>query len=555
MHQPYDHQQEVIKATIEKLRHKKSVLIQASTGFGKTIVSACLVDHYLEQGKRILFVVDSEDLISQTSSSFIQNGIINEGITSRIKRPKHFADCYVAMVETLNNRLSDNPNFLKNIDLIISDEAHILVHEKIYKFFPDVKIIALTATPIIMKRLTFFKCDICRTEYQENTNCCGIETMEWTKPYTMSQIYDDIVVGKPIDWLIDHGYLCRDISLVKKSVDTSGLKKDSSGDFTNTSQNHAFGAPESITALVNDYREICHGKKTLIFTPSTKINKMVLAEFERHGIDARSFDTRHNSKKERIPTLKWFRNNRDAILINTGCFIKGLDVTDIEAIIGYLSTDSLSKYIQFVGRGGRPTKNIFKDSFIHMDYGDNIDRLGEWSDPTRDWESIFYNGLGKPKPKREALEAVNQCDDCGALYPSSQPGCPHCGAIPKPKKKREPRGEEYELVPIAPMPPPSGRRIVEYTRSQDKDVNFAFKVLTGQVVDLFRFYGVKADAYHRSIETGEFRQKVEPMIRKAYFVIIRSGLDGANRRLSRVVNDIKSKLDKIYENSKEQIHT
>ena len=82
-------------------------------------------------------------------------------------------------------------------------------------------------------------------------------------------------------------------------------------------------------------------------------------------------------------------------------------------------------------------------------------------------------------------------------------------------------------------------------------MNFAFKVLTGQVVDLFRFYGVKSDAYHRSIESGEFRQKVEPMIRKAYFVIIRSGLYGANRRLSRVVNDIKTKLDKIYENSKE----
>jgi len=182
MIQPYDHQKTVINETVIKLRTHKSVLIQASTGFGKTILASFLIKYYTEKDKKVLFIVDSEDLVRQTSKSLLKIGIPNEKITSKTKKLKHFSNCYIAMERSLYNRLETNPIFLKGIDVIFSDECHILVHEKLYSFFPDAKIIGMTATPILMKRLTYFKCDTCQTEYDNLTECCGSEIREWSKP-------------------------------------------------------------------------------------------------------------------------------------------------------------------------------------------------------------------------------------------------------------------------------------------------------------------------------------------------------------------------------------
>lgn len=43
------------------------------------------------------------------------------------------------MVQTLLNRVTKNPYFLPKIDLIIVDEAHILLHEKLFSFFEKAK--------------------------------------------------------------------------------------------------------------------------------------------------------------------------------------------------------------------------------------------------------------------------------------------------------------------------------------------------------------------------------------------------------------------------------
>lgn len=543
---PYTHQQQHINEIILSLRKHPRVLFQASTGYGKTVVASFLIKYFTERKKRVLFIVDSEDLVRQTCEKLIKFGVPNEKILSKTKKPKHFSDCYVSMERSLYNRLEEDRDYLKNIDVIISDECHVLVHEKLYSFFPNAKILGMTATPVILKRETFFKCEVCKNEYNELTTCCGNEVMEWSKPFAMASIYNYIVVSNGIDWLIENGFLTQDISIVKKSVDTSKLKKDSSGEFTNSSQTQVFSDENSLQSLVNDYMQLCKGKKTILFTSSTKINKKIVELLTDAGANAKSYDSKNNKKQERVEVLEWFENNRDSVLVNTGCFVKGLDVTDIECIIGYLSTNSLSKYLQYVGRAGRITKKIFKENFLHIDYGGNIERFGEWSDPTRDWETIFYKGIGESKPKKEVLEAVTQCDECGILYPSSMNSCPNCGAIPKPKKKKVQKGDEYVLEPLRPMPPPSGIKIVEYTKYMNGDANFAFKVLTRQIIDLFRFYQVSKEQYLSAKESGELDTKINRMIQKAYFVIIRSGLDGKNRKLKTVIERIKFKIDSYY---------
>ena len=541
----YPYQQTFVDNILIKLKNNQRVLAQLPTGAGKTHSFCHIINKADQAGKRVLVLVHRDELVGQTIRSLNKHGVISESLTSKKRKLKHHTNCIVAMVETAYNRLSKDSLFLRNIDVVIADEVHIQVFEKVYNLLPNSKVIGFTATPVILKRSTFYKCDICNTRYEELMSCCGSEVMEWTEPGTLKNQYDDIVVGIGIDELIEKNKLVREISLIRKGVDTSKLKTDKSGDYTEKSQNHAFGASESIQALVSDYEKICKGKKVMIFTGSTKVNALLEDAFNNYN--ARIFDT-VNSSEKRTEVVDWFKSERDAILISTGIFTAGFDCTDVEVIIMYRATKSLALYIQIVGRGARVTDKIFKDSFLFLDYGDNIATHGEFSDPTRDWEQIFYKGIGKPKPKREALERVEQCENCGILYPASLSKCSNCGEMPKPKKKRVQKGKEYILEPLRPMPPPSGKLIVEYCKSQGMGVNFAFKVLSQRILDLFKYYSVTLKAYNSAKESGELDQKIDRIIQKSYFTIIRSDLEGKNRKLKSIIKLIKEKLDRYYEN-------
>lgn len=540
---PY--QKEFVNDIIKSLRINQKIMAMLPTGGGKTFCFSFIVEYLLKRDKRILILVHKEELVTQTVGSLNKFGVVSEAITSRIRKPKHFSNVYTAMERTGYNRLNKDRHFFRNIDYIIVDEAHILTFQKVFNLFPQSKVLGFTGTPVHQKRETFYKCDYCGLEYEKNTECCGSENMEWARPFAFSKLYDDIVVGTSVNELIEMENLVKEIPIVKKSVDLSNLKTDKTGEFTEKSQQNTFAHPESLKNLLNDYLTHCKGKKTMIFTPSTKINASLLPMFLDAGINAKIYDS-VNSEEDRKDLVKWFDREKDAVLINTNIFTTGFDVTDVEVIMLYRATTSLSLFIQIVGRGARITDKIYKDSFLHIDYGGNIDRHNLWSDPTRDWKRIFKHGLGKEKPKKEDIELVDFCDNCGALISKSENPCPHCDHEKKPKKKKEETPEGYKLVPITKLPPPNGKRIIQYTKRNNEGTAFAFRIMMNQICDLFRFYDIDKDAYENSIITGEFDKKIDKMIRKCYFEIIQSDLTGANRTLDNITKKTKEKIDKMY---------
>lgn len=540
----YDYQNDFVNNIITSLKQHRKVMAVLPTGGGKTFCFSYLVDYFEQQKKRIVILVHKEELVNQTVKSLSKFGVISEAITSRVKKPKHFSNVYVAMVDTAYNRLKKNEIFFKNVDYIIVDEAHILTFEKLFNQF-SCKILGFTGTPVHSKKITFYRCNTCKNEYEYLTECCNDEVMEWTRPFAFSSIYDDVVVGTNVSELIEKGNLVKEIPIVKKSVDLKDLKKDKKGDFTDKSLTSTFSNETSLDSLVNDYMTIAKGKKTMIFTPSTKVNKVLFDKMESKEINVKMYDS-VNSDEDRKELVKWFDNERDAVLINTNIFTTGFDVTDVECIMLYRATLSLSLFIQIVGRGARVTKKIFKDGFLLVDYGDNINRFGLWSDPTRDWEQIFWNGIGDEKPKKETMESIDTCNNCGNLFPKTLDVCPDCGEKPKPKKKREVTPEGYKLVPLIELPLPSGNKIVEYTKKNNEGVAFAFRIMINQICDLFRFYNVDKETYEKSLSSGEFDRKIDNMIQKCYFTIIRSDLQGGNRTLQAIKNKTKEKISKLF---------
>jgi len=550
MVKPFKYQEEAINEILDKFQSKQRVLYQLSTGGGKTFVFCFLTKKFVEfTNQKVLILCHRQELIDQTIKSMTRIGLTCEELTSKTKNKlNHLSNCYVAMVETTYNVLKLNPYFLKDVGLIIADECHTLVFDKVFQFFPFSNILGCTATPVVLKKVTYFKCKICGTNHNENKTCCNFETMERTKPYPLSNIYEDIVVGPKITDLIEMDRLVKEISFVKKYAKLDNLKTDNSGEYTNESLDKAYGTDESLFNVVKNYEELCIGKKTIIFNNSTTTNKLVYEKFLQAGYNVRMYDSINTKGECRNELVNWFKNERDAILCNVSIFTTGFDVTDVEAIILNRATTSLSLFLQMVGRGVRVTDVIYKDNCILIDGGENIDRFQEFSDPSRDWKKIFFEGIGKDKPKKEDAEDVLFCDNCGDLIKKSDIECPHCGFIKEQKTKIKTISDEV-LVPIIKLPPPNGKKIVKYTISQGKDSNFAIRILIKQIIELFQFYGVTRDLYYKTKTNGKLYEKVKELVDSCYFDIIfnKEIQSNNNRTKSYIENKVLNQLESKYE--------
>jgi len=550
---PYPHQQKSIDEIFLEFETHDKILYQLPTGGGKTIVFTFGTQRWLkEKTSKVVILCHRSELVKQTFKAMNKLGIICSLVTKENRNINHNCDVYICMVETLNNRLQKNPHYLKNVGLIINDECHILTFEKVFKYFPTAKVWGCTATPVLLKRMTFFRCKHCREEYTAEQECCGEIIDEWGKPYTMSEIYENIVVGESIQALISDGKLVQEISYVKNYIDQSKLKVDHTGDFSAESQDAAYSDDNALFNVLKNYEEICKGKKTIIFNSSSHANLLVYQKFKDAGYNIRMFDSVNKEDSgNRNALVKWFEETPDAILTNVNIFTTGFDVTDVQAIILNRATLSLSLFLQMVGRGGRSTEKIYKDHFIVIDGGGNIDKHQEWSDPTRDWRKIFFHGTSKPKPKKEPIDDVTPCDSCGYLITKNAKVCPECDfeIVPKPKKEKV-EGEEI-LKPIREIPPPNGEKIYQYTIKHQQDINFAFKIMIGQILDLFLYYRVTKEQYIAARDRkGELDKKIKKMIQKCYFVLIaKTDISASNNRtIAYLVNKVKSKLEKIYGN-------
>ena len=91
--------------------------------------------------------------------------------------------CFIAMVETLHNRLNDDGNFIKDVGLVIVDEAHYNSFRKIFQYYVNCNILGVTATPL-----------------SSNRNL------------PLNKNYDELIIGSSISNLVNQNFLCEPTS-------------------------------------------------------------------------------------------------------------------------------------------------------------------------------------------------------------------------------------------------------------------------------------------------------------------------------------------------------
>lgn len=359
----YDYQHGAIDKIFQRIQenpNQYNLLYQLPTGGGKTVIFSEIARQYIDSNHhKVLILTHRIELSKQTSNMLTEFGVKNKVIDSSVKEVTNEGkySCFVAMVETLNNRIKENKADLDDIGLVIVDEAHYNSFRKLFKHFERCFILGVTATPL-----------------SSNINL------------PMHDIYKDLIVGEKISSLIEKGFLAK-ADVYSFNVNLSSLKIGANGDYTVKSSEELYTQNVMQSKLLNAYESTSLGKKTLIFNNGIHTSRHVYEVFKKAGYSVMYIDNT-NTKEERKRILKWFKNTPDAILTSVGILTTGFDEPSIESIIINRATKSLALYFQMIGRGSRVVEN--KKEFLVVDLGNNVARFGNWTDEV-DWQFIFKN--------------------------------------------------------------------------------------------------------------------------------------------------------------------
>lgn len=333
------------------------LLYQLPTGGGKTVIFSEITRRYLKTfKKKVLVLTHRIELSKQTSKMLKEFGVTNKTVNSTAKLDdQHEFDCFVAMVETLNNRLNDDKFDISDIGLVIVDEAHYNSFTKIFKFFNKSFILGVTATPL-------------------SSNI----------KLPMYENYQELVVGESIKDLISNDYLAS-ANMYSYNVGLTSLEVGANGDYTVKSSEDLYMNVDMLSKLVSAYEETIKGKKTLIFNNGINTSIQVFYAFKKAGYPIAHLDNT-NTKKERELILKWFHKTPGAIITSVSILTTGFDEPSIEAIVLNRATKSLTLYYQMIGRGSRIYGD--KKEFDVLDLGNNFYRFGPWG-ADLDWQKMF----------------------------------------------------------------------------------------------------------------------------------------------------------------------
>lgn len=358
----YSYQKGAIDKIFEKFETAPEdyhLLYQLPTGGGKTVIFSEIVRQYLKtHQKKVLVMTHRLELCKQTSNMLTNFGVVNKVVnsTANLSDQDEYS-CFVAMVETLNNRLNDDKLDISDVGLVIIDEAHYNSFTKLFKFFEKSFILGVTATPL-----------------SSNRNL------------PMKGNYDELIVGESIKTLIENEFLA-EVEVFQYNMGLTSLEIGPNGDYTVKSSDDLYSGIGMLDRLLEAYRSHSQGKKTLIFNNGINTSIQVYYHLRAEGLPIMHLDNTA-TKKQRKEILKWFHETPDAILTSVSILTTGFDEPTIDTIILNRATRSLTLYFQMIGRGSRILNN--KSKFSVIDLGNNYQRFGPWDAPL-DWQSIFKN--------------------------------------------------------------------------------------------------------------------------------------------------------------------
>ena len=385
-----DYQISAIRKTYEAFSAgQRKALIVMATGTGKTRTAMSIINGLVNANwvKRILFLVDRDELRKQADSAFNKHlsslsRILLNAETREDKTAKVYIATYPAMQKAYQLY---TPGFF---DLIIADESHRSIYNvygEIFKYF-DAFQIGLTATPVdYISRNTFSMFDT-----EDGTPTFSYELDDAIKdkylvPYKVQKVQTGIM---------QRGIKYSDLSQKQKEELAEQVEdperfefesKDLETKITNKETNRKI-----IKSLMDEGLKDSNGRlgKSIIFARSHKHGEILEDLFnqmypEYKGKYARLIDSHDPNASLLLDDFKGEeQENNINIAISVSMLDTGVDVPEILNLVFAKPIYSKVKFWQMIGRGTRLCENLLgpgkdKEGFVIFDHYSNFEFFGE----------------------------------------------------------------------------------------------------------------------------------------------------------------------------------
>lgn len=364
---PHAYQKHILeKLHVERTVHNRCRnLVVAATGTGKTIISAFDFQRYKSHNlnAKLLFVAHREEILKQARKTF--QAVLKDASFGELwvggEKPEHFNQLFVS-VQTLNNHI-ENLNITEDFyDMIIIDEVHHIAANSyrpiLTRFIPQI-LLGLTATP----------------ERHDGTSI-------------LEDFCDTIAAELRLPDAINRRYLC--------PFQYFGV--DDPTDLTRVSWKQGRYVPSELTRIYtqNDSRvehilrnmqaiiSDIHAVKCLAFCVSQEHAEYMAKKFWLKNIKAAALTSRNGHERESL-RYKLIHGEIN-VLFAVDIFNEGVDIPEVDTILFLRPTESLTIFLQQLGRGLRLADG--KECLTVLDFVGN-------ARPEYDFGAKFRGMVGK----------------------------------------------------------------------------------------------------------------------------------------------------------------
>ena len=385
-----EYQQDLYDKTVSAFRQgNKRVLVTVGCGAGKSYIFAKMAER--TRGP-VLVLTHRRELLDQTGSLFREHGI----------------DARVEMILTEANRLGQ----YERPALIITDEAHLSRSNSWMKVldYYNTHTVGFTATPVRLDG----------------------------KP--LGDIYDSLVTGVSVKWLIENHRLAPYEYYAPSVVETDGLRVQA-GDYVIKDLEQLMSDRAIYSDVLKSWERLAKGQKTIAYCVSVKHAQKTAAMFREAGYPAVEIDGGTPPKK-RAQIMEDFRKGEITVLCNVGIISEGVSIDDVTCCLLLRPTESHALYWQQGMRAMRYQPG--KVATI-------IDCVGNYTrnplfDADVEW-SLNQSLRKKPRINAEGDFVIRTCPRCFKVFKTASL-CPYCGCE-YPLHPREIKAhQDIELVRI-----------------------------------------------------------------------------------------------------------
>ncbi|MDO6680036.1 DUF3427 domain-containing protein [Shewanella sp. 4_MG-2023] len=365
--QPHSHQQTILdKLKVERALHGRyRNLVVAATGTGKTIISAFDFARFYQNNPeaKFLFIAHREEILKQAQAAY--RGVLKNSAFGELwvgnHKPTQFQQLF-ASIQSLNNQIDSIALSEDYFDYIVIDEVHHIAassYRAVLQHFAPQILLGLTATPERNDGADIL------------TDFCNVIAAEIRLPEAINQRHLSPFQYFAID---DDTDLTR-ISWSKGRYDIAELTHL----YTYNDQ-RLQRILQSLDEIMTDITQM----RALAFCVSKAHAKFMAQKFTLHNIACGVLTSDNSNDREVLQQqLKLKQIN---VLFVVDIFNEGVDIPELDTLLFLRPTESLTIFLQQLGRGLRLTND--KECCTILDFVGN-------SRPEYDFSHKFRALVGK----------------------------------------------------------------------------------------------------------------------------------------------------------------